>query len=368
MQTAAGTGSGGGAARLTFRGSAMQDLPNPLHHMNLLRAAVPLLVLLGVGCDSSSMALGDVNSFIVVADDSLWSEVGDTVLTALQPKIFTVREEPMFELTHTTYGGEDWGNLRRFRQMLVVGQASDPWVQQALEEADTTVQPPAIVETDNVWARNQQVTALVLPESGAADAVVARLDSLRALFDRRYRAWAQTRMYYSGHDEALADTLRQEGGFSLDMPVVYRWRRTGDSAFMFLNDQPDASQLVRSVLVTWRSGTEGRPAVDPALAWRDSVAERFYDWGQTTERTRLDTARIAGPGQDVLEIRGVWSGTLEDFPQAGPFITRVVDCPAQNRRYLLDTWLYAPARDKYQYIIQLETLLNSFRCGEARQN
>ena len=336
--------------------------------MKLLRAVVPLLVLLGVGCDDSRMALGDVNTFIAVADDSLWSEVGDTVLTALQPQIFTVRAENMFELTHTTYGGEHWGNLSRFKQVLAIGQPSDPWVQQALEEADTTVQPPAIVEANNVWARGQRVTALVLPDSGAASAVVERLDSLRALFDRRYRVWAQTRMYFSGHDEALADTLGQLGNFHLDMPVVYRWRQTGDSAFMFLNDQPDASQLVRSVLVTWRSGTEGRPMVDPALAWRDSVAERFYDWGQATQRTRLDTARIAGPGEDALEVRGIWSGTLENFPQAGPFITRVVDCPAQNRRYLLDTWLYAPARDKYQYIIQLETLLDSFRCGEARQS
>ena len=30
--------------------------------------------------------------------------------------------------------------------------------------------------------------------------------------------------------------------------------------------------------------------------------------------------------------------------------------------YLIDAWLYAPGRDKYEYMIQLEEILGSFRC------
>ncbi len=316
------------------------------------------------------MAMGDVNSVIVVVDDTLWSQVSDTVMTTLQPTIFAVRQEPTFLLTQTSTAGPHWGELRRFRQVLAIGHADDPAVSAAVSAAHASVTPPAIVEANDVWARSQHVTALVLPRGNEAAVVASYVDSLSSLLDYRYRSWAKQRMYFSGHDEALADTLEQAGGFTVDVPDVYRWRQVGDSAFMFLNDEPDASQLVRSLLVTWRIGTGGKPAVEPALAWRDSVAKRFYDWGQITEPHPIQSTEVTIEGQpsgveEMLQIRGVWSGTDESFPTGGPFIARVVDCPDQDRRYLLDAWLYAPAKDKYQYIIQLEALLDSFQCDGA---
>jgi len=34
--------------------------------------------------------------------------------------------------------------------------------------------------------------------------------------------------------------------------------------------------------------------------------------------------------------------------------------------YLLDGWLYAPEQDQHEYMVELESILNSFRCGSAR--
>jgi hypothetical protein len=328
--------------------------------MTLLRKCLPALLLAASACaDSSRPAMGDVNSIIVVAADSLWSEVSDTVLSTLQPRVFAVRDEPTFQLTHTTPGSEHWGDLQRFRQLLVIGRPDDPWVADVLEAADVVPdEGGAIVESPRVWARNQHVTAVVVPESDPAGFVLSAVDSLASLLDYRYRTWASTRMYISGHDSALVDTLRAQAGFVLDVPEVYRWRRLADNAYAFLNDNPDASQLVRWLTVTWNALPETGATEESVLAWRDSIAASLYDWGQSTGRERVESTATA----NGIEVRGVWSG-LDEFPQAGPFIARTVDCPAQNRRYLLDAWLYAPARDKYQYMIQLETLLESFGCG-----
>lgn len=331
--------------------------------MTFLRKALLLAVVATVACDQSSrLAMGEVNSIIVVAEDSLWAQVQDTMLRSLQPRIFAVRDEPTFQLTHTSPTSGNWSDLKRFRQILTIGSPSDPWVQRALEEADTALTPPGLVEVNSVWARNQRVTALVVGADGDVAWLREMTDSLAALLDRRYRAWAQNRMYVSGHDTALAGTLRRQGGFELDMPNVYRWRQSNDSSFVFLNDNPDASQLVRWLTVTWRTDGTGELTTESALAWRDSLAAALYDWGQATDRERLQSTAVDEPGAGGLEVRGVWTAR-DEFPQAGPFIARVIDCPAQDRRYLLDAWLYAPARDKYQYMIQLETLLDSFRCG-----
>jgi hypothetical protein len=341
--------------------------------MTLLRIAVPaVLVVAAAACDDRTRpAMGDEHSVIVIAADSLWAAVEDTVLTTLQPTVFAVRDEPTFRVSHASPAEQHYGDLRRFRQLVVMGVRTDPWVDAALARAGLDGEPPPISEARDVWARNQRVTILVVPEDDPAGAVAARVDALAALLDGRYRAWSRERMYLSGLDTDLAARLEAEAGFTLQMPNVYRWRQVGDNAYLFLNDQPDAEQLVRSLLVTWRPGapgtpgtpgTPGEPDVEGILDWRDEAARAYYDWGQTTERDRLQTRRLDAPGAGGLEVRGVWFGTIEGFPQAGPFITQAIDCPHQDRRYLLDAWLYAPARAKYQYMIQLETLLSSFQC------
>ncbi|HUE76557.1 MAG TPA: DUF4837 family protein [Longimicrobiales bacterium] len=334
--------------------------------MRSLRPAVLLLLGATACTDSGRMAMGDVNSIIVVADAELWSEVGDTVLAALQPSIFAVRSEPTFQLTHVAPDHPDWGQLRRFRQILAIGGLDDPWVRPVIRKADTTVTAPAIVQATNVWARNQVGSALVVPGEGAADAVRDQLDDLAALLDLGYRRWARRRMFTSGVDTVMAATLTEEGGFTLRIPNVYTFRREGPDGFLFFNDQLAGTPLVRSLYVTWRSGTAGEPAVEETLAWRDSIGSAVYDWPQRSQRDPIEVTELEEPGAGGLSIRGVWAGTAdESFPQAGPFITRVVDCPESDRRYLLDAWLYAPAADKYQYVIQLETLLDSFECGAA---
>ena len=308
--------------------------------------------------------MGDVNSIIVVAETGLWEQVADTVLSTLQPEIFAVRPEATFKLTHVAPDDPSWRDLRRFRQVLAIGAPADFWVEAILSEADTTVTPPAIVQASNVWARGQGATALVVPREGAAAAVRENVVALSDLLDRGYRLWAQQRMYTSGRDTALADTLLREGGFSLEIPQVYTFRREGENGFLAFNDQAAGTPLVRSIYVTWREGTTGQPTAEQALAWRDSVGQAVYDWPQRSHPEPVQTRSIEEPGAGGVEVRGVWSGTADEtFPQAGPFITRVIDCPESDRRYLVDAWLYAPATDKYQYVIQLETLLDSFRCA-----
>ncbi len=66
-------------------------------------------------------------------------------------------------------------------------------------------------------------------------------------------------------------------------------------------------------------------------------------------------------GNPALEVTGVWKDETGGFPAAGPFIVWLVDCP--TRTYFIDAWLYAPDQPKYQFILQLQEILGSFRCA-----
>jgi len=171
-------------------------------------------------------------------------------------------------------------------------------------------------------------------------------------------------MFMSGVDSALADTLMAVGRFQLLVPDVYRWSHE-DSLYQFRNDNPDPSELIRNVSVTWKSPIPADMQPEGILAWRAEVAAHY------SEPQDVDlSVREAGPfefrGRPAYEIQAIWKNPPElNWPAAGPFVTRAVICPQQQRMYLLDAWLYAPGEDKYEYMIQLETILDSFRCGPA---
>jgi len=332
----------------------------------LLLTGAALLIVGATACDNTGLAYGDANSIIAVMTPELWEDVSDDVRTVLQPTVRTVRNEKKFTVTYQDPMGDYWGDLRRFRQLLLVGTAEDPWMQAALDKADDPITEPGIHQVTDIWARDQLATLILLPSGGGAPDVVRHLDAIIEMYDEQFRQWVQRRMYVSsGIDTALADTLYLEAGFSLMLPEVYRWELQ-DSVYIFRNDQPDPSELIRQIAVTWTSPVPVDLQPEDILAWREAIVSTHYSEAQAQI---LDDA-VAGPldyrGNYAYEIAAEWRNPPErGWPAGGPFITRAIVCENQARMYLVDAWLYAPAKEKYEYMIQLSTILDTFRCGVA---
>jgi hypothetical protein len=296
--------------------------------------------------------------------DSVWTATGDSIETALEPRVFTVRDEKMFELTHVSPASEDWLDLRRFKQVLTIGVPGDGWIAPVLDRYGESVDAPAVIEQRDVWARGQLVTAIVLPQGSGPDAVSSQLGDVGELLDMRFRQYARQRMFLSGADSALGDTLRTERGYSLLVPAIYR-RTALEGADVFRNHSEMRGVLLRGIYVTWRPGAIEMPTAEMAVAWRDSASVSAYDPPQAVQRERIESRRITLNEAEGIEVQGVWRSQEPTWPGAGPFVDRILSCPEQNRTYYLDAWLYAPGKAKYEYMIQLETILDSFRCDGA---
>jgi len=321
-----------------------------------------LLTSILAACGQNPRAWGEVNSIIAAASEEQWAAVGEMVESAMETRILTVRPEKTFRVTHQVPAGLEWDLLQRFRQLLLIGTPDSPWMAEALALTERdSFDPPEILQVGDVWARGQNVTILLLPSRGA-DGAAELMEPLHDLLDGQYRGWVRNRMFMSGRDSVLADTLWNEAGFTMLLPSVYR-RRTVDSVYIFRNDNPDPSELIRQITVTWRSPIPEDFGEEELLAWRTALADRYYIYPQVIDMELAQTRRFQ-MGDIVLdELRAVWSNPPEDlFPAAGPLILWSVPCPAQGRHYLVDAWLYAPGREKYQYLLQLETILNTFRC------
>lgn len=327
---------------------------------------LPALAALSLGAcgDGSSVAYGDFNGIVAVMDPALWAQMGPEISDALEPTIVTVREEKTFTVTYQDPAQPEWRNLRRFRQMLLVGTGEEPWMEDALDKVRGSVKGPGRYTAQDVWARGQQVTLVLVSAATPAEDLRPHLAEVNRALDAQFRAWAKERMYMSGVDSALADTLMTVGRFQLFVPEVYQWARR-DSVFQFRNDNPDPSELIRHVAVTWKSPIPPNMQPEGILAWRTEVAAAYAE-PQAVDLSRVSAGPFEFRGLPAYQIQAAWANPPElNWPAAGPFVTRAVICPQQNRMYLLDAWLYAPAKDKYEYVIQLETILDSFRCGPA---
>ena len=318
-------------------------------------------------CDNLPLAMGDVQAIIVTASPELWAEVGETAFSTLEGNVFTVRNENAFRVTYEEPTDSSWSGLRRLRQLLLIGKASDPWMATPLAELDETVTPPQFLQVQEVWARQQLVTLVILEEDTgiSEDAEVLRqmLPDLFDIFNGQFRQWAVARMFSTARDTALARTLREEHGFSLVVPEVYDYQLQ-DSVHIFRNDNPNPSELIRQFAITWQSPVPEGIGGEEVLGWRARIVDQYYDYPQVVNRDVI----FAGPteigGKQGYNIQAVWQNPPNSYPAAGPFITRAIICTRQQRMYLIDAWLYAPSRDKYEYMIQLEEILNSFQCLE----
>ncbi len=334
-----------------------------MRHVRTVVATVLFASLLA-GCETPR-AWGDRNAIIVATSEEQWAAIGEMVELALEATIITVRSEKTFRVTHQVPTGQGWRNLQRFRQLLLIGAEDSPWMVEALALADReSFNPPEIFQVEDLWARGQVATVLLLPSEGA-DGAEEMLEPLHELLDGQYRMWVRNRMFMSGLDSLLADTLWNEAGFSMLLPHVYQ-RRTVDSVYIFLNDNPTPSELIRQITVTWRSPIPEELGQDELLAWRKVLTDRYYKYPQVVDMELAQTRRLQMGDMVIEELRAVWANPPEDlFPAGGPMITWSVRCPAQGRHYLVDAWLYAPGKDKYEYVLQLETILGTFRCRGA---
>ncbi len=306
---------------------------------------------------------------ILVAPDSSWAEVQDTTYAVLEPTLYTTRPEKMFEVTHTAPGHDEYEDLRVFKHVLVVGPPDFGPLRQAIEgrAGEEPVRVPSVFQVRDVWARDQVVTVAVLDPERPLDSWRSQLPAILAMLDSSFRATVRNKMFVTGPDTALARDLAGRFGFSLLVPRVYDHvarAADGDSLVVFRNDNPDPSQLIRSVLVDWRPRLDSLTA-RAAYEWRAGIDSIHYNVPQDVDTARAARALIEVGGREALEVTGVWEDVGGAVPAAGPFIVRAVQCP--ERTYFLDAWLYAPGESKYEYMLQLYEILDSFRCeGVAR--
>jgi len=307
--------------------------------------------------------MGEADSLILVADPELWSLLEQETYDAVETTLFTIRNENKFYITYVAPGGKELEQLLFWKQIIVFGVPGDPLLEQVAEAAGRDdLSPPEIFQTPNVWAMGQAVTVVVLEPGREAESWRALLPELAELLDHEYRLWSLHRMWVSGVDTLLANQVSERLGFSMKVPAVYGYQFRDDDIVVIRNDNPDPSDLIRSILVQRRPVTD---SLDAAVLfdWRASIDSIQYNVPQSLEPAPGPGESIVINGVQGLEVRGTWRDE-STYPAGGPFFVRALRCP--DATYFIDAWLYSPnpRRSKWQYLMQMEEILGSFSCTQ----
>ncbi|MGH7543045.1 MAG: DUF4837 family protein [Gemmatimonadota bacterium] len=335
------------------------------------RVAALLPVLLVAAACGRGPAYGSDNAIVAVVDPSLRERVEPVLRASLEREVETTRMEPVFEVTFTT--PEGIGEFRKWKRLLVVERGGEGAVLLP-ELVDTPLEGPVSSVVHDKWARGQTIYVLAAPTAEATEELVrSSADSLFDVIHDEFVAYHVARMWASRPDSALAESLAGELGFSVLLPNVYR--SAGASApvdsRVWYNEDPR-----RVVALHWLPRPAGLTA-DTVLAVRRDWGRLLFAGDSITGvlPTGADTAAgldsLVGPvpgvraeetrlgGLPAIRLQGLWTSPSD--VGTGLFVTYGVICA--DRLVLLDGNLYAPDRSKYPYVVQLDRIFETFRCG-----
>ena len=275
--------------------------------------------------------------------------------------MFTTREENTFNVTYVASDGTELDELLMWKQVLVFGEPGEPLIEAIAAEAKTTPEIGTVLQAQDVWARGQVATAVILEDGHEEESWRGALPGLAAMLDSQYRQYALSRMFASGVDTVLSQAVAERYGIELIAPNIYHGEIGDDGLIRLRNDNPRPSERIRSILIERVETDGGVIDAEDVFAWREGIDSVMYNVPQGIERVPVDPRTFELAGARTTEVRGMWQdeGT---FPAAGPFIARAVQCP--DAAWFFDAWLYSPnpRASKYEFLLQLEEILDSFRC------
>lgn len=159
-------------------------------------------------------------------------------------------------------------------------------------------------------------------------------------------------------DRETERIMRAKYGFGLRVPVDYSLNqdRPEVPGIEIINPNPD-----RGISVTYREW----PAAEVSLAdssklydWRADYAYKMYDKDvMRRELVRFSAAQI-GP-YPAVRMEGYWENSVEAY--GGVFVAFFVADRVRSRLWMIDGVVFAPGRDKHEYVRELHAVAETFR-------
>lgn len=314
------------------------------------------LVLTMVACNMPDMPLpgitGKAGELVVVMAEQQWKgAAGDTAFAVLNQHVYGLPQpEPMFNVVHVKT--DAFTKIFQTHRNIVV--------------ANIDKKLKARIELKNdVWAAPQVVIEISAPdaasfisifEANASKIVGHVLKAEDARILKSYKAQLNTE---------VANALATKTGLKLSIPKGYDLVRDEEDFSWIRYETKDVTQ---SILVYSEPYTEVNTfTAEGMIAVMDRYAQRYIPGPE--EGSFMTTYMEYPPlmtetainGRYATQLKGLWR--VEGALMGGPFICYAFLDAAEKKVYYVHGFVFAPGKNKRNYLRQVDAILNSAKEG-----
>lgn len=228
--------------------------------------------------------VGTANEIAVVASGEVWEALEDEIVTALEPRTFTVRDERILHVAYAAPADVASTGVRRMRRILLIGSPREPLIEEALagREADGLT-PPTVLLLPDVWANNQRVIVALLPVAADPRVLESLLPRIADAYLRQFDEHIRRGMAVIPRNERFAEQLRRVMGVTLAIPLTYGSERPVPGVFVFRQEEQGFTPVVRTIAIDSRARDAVDWTTEAAESWRTELAERANHPPHVTE-------------------------------------------------------------------------------------
>lgn len=322
-----------------------------------------LMILLVLGCDGLSDSF---RSFFHPKPESIGSPIewnvfasshlaDDFISTISSDTLRMPQREPFRKFYPVPM--KEWEIKNRLSNIVWILSLTNPEqkqiaVQLLTEKAFQSVHSGRVLEKvlENVWAKNQKVlTFFTLDHRLLSPYLLQNQVKIEETLKELEREQMISRLYKRNEREKMGKELQEKYGWSFRIPRDWEILEEGENYVWFGKALPH-----RWFLVSWKDSLKRAPNL---LDWKEDIAEAIYGEIEIDTMARI-VEKVFLKCEKATAIRGLWSH--RDDAKGGPFKSFAFFDSAINRWFFVDCHVFAPGREKMQFIREMETMVSTF--------
>lgn len=323
------------------------------------------------------VAMGRINNVVVLADKQMYEgPIGDTLLYYFQSAYPVMpAEEPIFDVRFMMPEELNAKPLKReLRTFVLVADVSDTlsaatrllMEDMGKERFSRAVKDPAYTTTigHEKWARDQILIYIFANgQENLSKAIRTHFATISKRINQHDLKNLTATVYgIQNVNRDLTKLVLDSFGLNMNVPGLYQKAMQKDN-FLWL--RMDNKEINQSLVI------RKFPYKDKRQFTMDNIIKLRNEYGKEFIRTGFEDAYMSTNVIDlptyeytyihnnvyIKEVRGIWE-TVNDF-MGGPFVSYVLHNEAKGEIVFIDTFVFAPGKEKRDYVQQLDCIVKT---------
>lgn len=316
-----------------------------------------LSTLLATSCKETSgpavpVSMGNTYELVVVCTDKVWDgPVGDTIRSFFgQSDSTMLMIEPLYKLLHINRATLDQNRMFNFSKSILIVEVNPG------SEAKGGTQR-------DLWAKPQRVFTLTGPTT---ESVVDLFGKYKDQMLKSYYEIEKEKLnvyYMSALNRDVIKKVGEKFGYTFNITTGFRIAKNYDD-FMWLRSETDKTStdflIYNEDYISENQLSPGYIVLKRNLMTQQYVPASIEgSYAKVSDEFPVSSKEVSLNGLYAIESRGAWD--CEGDYMGGTFLNYTIVDTVNNKILTIDSFVYAPSKEKRVFMMQLEAMISSIR-------